>query len=248
MCGRFTQLASAEELAEMFELDELPDLPDLPGPRYNLAPSQQAAVVLLEQEQRRLAMLRWGLIPGGARDPGLGYRLINARSESAAARPAFRRAFARRRCLVPVNGFFEWAPLTPGTRRKRPWLVRRRDGAAFALAGLWERWQIPKGASRPGFLADEPDGNIIRTFTILTTGANELVAPIHDRMPVVVPPDHFERWLTPGSPVPAAGPPEALTAHPVRRLVNDPAHDTPACITPLTAAERAKRRPRSLFG
>ena len=230
MCGRFTQLASPEDLRELFELDELPVLP---GPRYNLVPGQEAAVILLEDGRRCPAMLHWGLRPKGH---------INARSETAAVRPRFRHAFAARRCLVPVNGFYEW--MGRGQRRQ-PWLFRMQDRRPFALAGLWERWRHPASGS-PAGARGRSEGNR-GTFIILTTAANRFVARVHHRMPLIVPPEEFEDWLALG-PLPEAtiaGSP--MEAHPVRRLVGDPRHDGPECTLPVSAAELRRRQPPGLF-
>lgn len=238
MCGRFTQSCSWEETAELFELDEVPD--DLP-PRYNVAPTQLAAVVRNEGV-RRLRMLRWGLIPSGAPDPSIGNRLINARAETANVRPSFRDAFRTRRCLVPVDGFFEWERLG---RRRQPWLFRMREGGPFALAGLFERWLAPL---RP---PDAAGSEGIETFTILTTEANRVVARIHDRMPVIVHPAAFGDWLA-GRDVPLGPyPPEAMTAFRVSTVVNSPANDDPSCVEPLPESGepgRGGRSPPSLFG
>ena len=246
MCGRFTQASSWEETAELFDLEEIPE--DLP-PRYNVAPTQLAAVVRNEGV-RRLRMLRWGLIPSGARDPSIGNRLINARAETAGIRPSFRDAFRERRCLVPVDGFFEWKRLG---RRRQPWLFRMRERGPFALAGLFERWRAP-----PGILAGRASGTgrpeLLETFTILTTDANEVVSPIHDRMPVILHSDTFDRWLTGGEVPLGPYPSAAMAAFRVSSLVNNPAHDDPRCIEPLKPrAESGTGRsggnsPPSLFG
>ena len=234
MCGRFTQASSWEETAELFDLEEIPD--DLP-PRYNVAPTQLAAVVR-DEGVRRLRMLRWGLIPSGARDPSIGNRLINARAETASTRPSFRDAFRARRCLVPVGGFFEWE------RRgqvRQPWLFRMQEGGPFALAGLFERWHAP-----PGF-GDAAGSQELETFTILTTEANRVVSKIHDRMPVIVHPAAFGDWLA-GRDVPLGPyPPEAMVALPVNPLVNNPAHDDPRCVEPLREGTAPGKQP-SLFG
>ena len=238
MCGRFIQSCSSEEAAALFDLEEIPE--DLP-PRYNVAPTQLAAVVRNEGV-RRLRMLRWGLIPSGAPDPSIGNRLINARAETAGVRPSFRDAFRARRCLVPVDGFFEWERRG---RVRQPWLFRLRAGGPFALAGLFERWRAP-----PGFL-DAAGSEPLETFTILTTEANRVVGRIHDRMPVIVPPAAFGDWLggrdAPLSPYP----PEAMTGFRVSPLVNSPANDDPRCVAPLAEGEdpgAGGRSPPSLFG
>ncbi len=231
MCGRFTQAASWDEAAEVFELDgELPEL----SPRYNVAPTQNAAVVRSESGGgRRLRRLRWGLVPPSAADPRIGSRLINARSETARWKRSFRDAFAARRCLVPVDGFYEWARRGG---RAQPWRFRLRSGGFFALAGLWERWLSPRGS-----------GESLETFTILTTGANALVGEVHDRMPVIVPPDDFAAWLGGGDIALAPFSADAMAADPVSPLVNDPRNDDPRCITPVPPPAEP-RRPPSLFG
>ncbi|HBY94887.1 MAG: SOS response-associated peptidase [Ardenticatenaceae bacterium] len=222
MCGRFTLTTSVETLVESFELSAAP--PELP-PRYNIAPTQPVAAVLGDdEEQRRLALLRWGLIPAWAKDPGIGNRMINARAETVAEKPAYRAAFQRRRCLVVADGFYEWQRLERG---KRPIYIRMADGQPFAFAGLWEHWQ-------------GPDGSPIDSCTILTTTPNEIMYPIHNRMPVILLPEAYDLWLDPS--VQAAGPllpllrpypAEAMTAFPVSPLVNNPANDDPRCIVPL---------------
>jgi putative SOS response-associated peptidase YedK len=217
MCGRYTLASPDEIVAETFGLDEVPTL----RPRYNIAPTQKVAVVRREGSRRRLAELRWGLIPSWAKDPAIGNKLINARAETLAEKPAFRSAFRARRCLVVADGFYEWAK---AAGRKQPWYFHLRDARPFGLAGLWERW--------PG-----EGGEPLETCTIITTAANELLAPVHDRMPVILEPGAFDAWLDPGSgkglvellrPLPA----EAMAAYPVSLLVNSPGNDTPACIAP----------------
>lgn len=219
MCGRFTLFEPAEELAQVFGLSAAA----LPGPRYNIAPSQPIAAVRLcpEGSGRELAMLRWGLIPSWARDPSIGNRMINARAETAATMPAFRSAFRSRRCLVPANGFYEWKRLGG---RKQPYHIRMRDGRPFAIAGLWERWQ-------------DPSGHALESCALITTGANGLLAPIHDRMPVIVPPSDYDAWLSAPE---AEGdrllsllrpyPPWEMTADEVGPQVNNPANDFPGLI------------------
>lgn len=180
MCGRFTLSVSAEDLARLFSLDPAGMPPLLP--RYNIAPTQPVLAIRADRTGGREAVfLRWGLIPGWARDPAIGGRLINARSETAADKPSFRSAFRRRRCLVPADGFYEWRS---AGRVKQPYHLHASDGGPFAIAGLWERWSAP-------------DGLDVETCTLLTTAANEAVAAIHDRMPVIVAPPDFDRWLDP---------------------------------------------------
>ena len=228
MCGRFTQT---------FAWDQANLLLDLTGPpqnlhsRYNVAPSQEAAVVRADRSgRRRLSMLRWGLIPAWAKDPRIGHKLINARAETARIKPSFRAAFASRRCLIPADGFYEWK--RTGARRQ-PWLVGMKDRGPFAFAGLWEHWMVRDGAEPTDASAGSQPSGGVETFTILTTTANEIVAPIHHRMPVILEADTFGSWLA-GAEVPLGPyPPEAMTAWPVSAYVNRPANDDPRCIEPI---------------
>jgi putative SOS response-associated peptidase YedK len=222
MCGRYTLTTPVARLAERFRLDATPSLPF----RYNVAPSQPVPAVRAGPEGgRSLALLRWGLVPSWAADPSIGNRLVNARSETVAEKPAFRAAFRQRRCLLPADGFFEWRK---EGRQKQPYWFRLRDAGPFAFAGLWEQWTAPDGAR-------------VESAAVLTTAANELVRPLHDRMPVILRPEDHDRWLAPGPgdaallvPYPAG----EMTATPVSRWVNDARHEGPECV----AAER------SLFG
>ncbi len=228
MCGRFTQVQSPAALVEAFGLDEEP--PPLTGARYNIAPSQLVAAVRVTEPggARMLAPLRWGLVPAWADSPAIGNRLINARSEQAAEKPAFRAAFAARRCLIPADGFFEWEKRREG---REPYYFTLREGGLFGLAGLWERW---RGA----------DGAAIESCTILTTAANELVGRVHDRMPVILEPRNYERWLDPGFDQRAAleamlgpYPAEKMACRAVSRIVNSPQADHPGCIEPLAEGQ-----------
>ena len=178
MCGRFTLRSSPQAVAEAFGLAAALDL----LPRFNIAPGQPVAVVRHEPraEGRELALLRWGLIPAWADDPSIGYRLADARSETAATKPSFRRAFRSRRCLVVADGFYEWQP---ANGRKQPFFVGLQGDRPFGLAGLWERW--------------EKGGEPVESCTILTTDANELMQPTHERMPVIIPPEKYRLWLDP---------------------------------------------------
>ncbi len=200
-------------------------------PRYNVAPSQDVAVARDAEEGRRLAMLRWGLIPAWAKDPAIGHKLINARSETAAEKPSFRSAFRHRRCLIPADGFYEWQRRG---KSRQPWLFGLRDGAPLLFAGLWERWTVPESATLTGSLAERSPGDAVETCTILTTTANETVAPVHGRMPVILPPDAWDAWLAGEDMALGPYPADAMTAHPVSTHVNRPANDDPRCVKPIS--------------
>ncbi|HEX7185475.1 MAG TPA: SOS response-associated peptidase [Thermoanaerobaculia bacterium] len=228
MCGRYTLTSKGDEVALLFDLTEIPTLPL----RYNLAPTQEAAVVrvLSPGEPRTLDLLRWGLVPYWADDLSIGNRMINARSESVAEKPSYRWSFRKARCLIPADGFYEWKK---EGKLKQPFHIRRKDRRPFAFAGLWARWKPPEG---------EP----LDTFTILTTDANDLVKPLHNRMPVILDPKDFDLWLDPGvgdaerlKPLMAPAPGEDWETVPVSRTVNSPAYDGPACIEPLVQDEGA---------
>jgi putative SOS response-associated peptidase YedK len=222
MCGRFTLTVSARVLGELFHVPEPAGL----APRYNIAPTQQVLVARTGEEGRELAGVRWGLVPHWADDLSIGSRMINARGETVASKPAFRSALKHRRCLIPADGFYEWKKVGAG---KQPHLIRFGDGRAFAFAGLWERW-----LSRDG-------GAPVDSCTIITTTPNELLRDIHDRMPVILPPAAFEDWLRP-EPLAAPRleellrpyPDSEMEAFPVSRRVNSPAYDGPECIAPLS--------------
>ena len=180
MCGRFTLTAPPDQVASLFDLPQEPVV----VPRYNIAPTQPVAVVRMNSQKaaREWALTYWGLIPSWSKDPSIGARMINARSETVTEKPAFRAAFKRRRCLVPANGFYEWQKQGKG---KQPFYITTPDGAPFAIAGLWEYWE---GA----------DGSALESCTLLTTSANALMAPLHDRMPVIVAPEDYTQWLGSG--------------------------------------------------
>jgi putative SOS response-associated peptidase YedK len=226
MCGRFTQQRPSAELAALFAAE---DLAESPGGRFNLAP-QQAGLVVVERDDLRRAIVpyRWGLIPSWAKDARMGSRLINARAETVATTPAFRASFARRRCIVPADGFYEWERMTPEIRQ--PNLVRRVDGRPMAFAGLWSTWRDP----------GEPDAEPVRTFTIITTTANATLAPIHDRMPAILLPSAWEAWLAPTPAEPgellallAPAPDDILERFPVSRRVNSVRNEGPELVVPL---------------
>lgn len=226
MCGRYGVYHSGAELAEAF-LAAQPGLfaeaPEL-EPRYNCAPTQTLPVIHLQDGSRMLERMRWGLVPGWAKDLSVGAKMINARAETLAEKPAFRSALRRRRCLVPASGFYEWLKLADG---KQPMHIRRRDGAPLAFAGLWEEWRGPEGT--------------LRTYTIITTAANQVMEPIHHRMPAILTPEAAARWLdphaAPPSLLPLLGPcpDEDLVAFAVRRGVNRAGFEDPSCIEPLPA-------------
>jgi putative SOS response-associated peptidase YedK len=208
MCGRFVLKATPAELITRFSLDECVDL----TPRYNIPPGTEIAAIRLSPEGRRvLQPLKWGLVPHWAKDPGIGSKLNNARGESVAEKPSFREAFKRRRCLIPADGFYEWKA---EGKLKQPYYISLPE--PFAMAGLWEAWKAP-------------DGSILRTCCVITTGPNAVMEPIHDRMPVIIAPEDWERWLS--APVTEIGelvrpyPAEAMRAWPVSRRVSKTVDD-----------------------
>jgi putative SOS response-associated peptidase YedK len=222
MCGRFTLIAPGEAVATLFDLAETPQL----APRYNIAPTQPVAAVRYNRDKskRELAHFHWGLIPSWAKDPGIGSRMINARSETAAEKPSFRAAFKYRRCLVPTDGFYEWWKVDGG---KQPVRIQMKDERPFAIAGLWEHWQ-------------SPDGSEIESVTLLTTEPNDLLKPGHNRMPVILAPEDYDLWLDPGAqhpgevqPLMTAFPSDKMTFYPVSAHVNNPRNEDPQCIVPL---------------
>ncbi|HEY8468706.1 MAG TPA: SOS response-associated peptidase [Longimicrobiales bacterium] len=220
MCGRYTLTSTPEELTAEFGLAAVPGEY---RPRYNIAPGQPVAVLLAGEDGPQFRFLRWGLVPFWADDPAIGHRVINARAEGLATRPAFRRPFERRRCLVLADGFYEWRR-DPGG--KTPMLVRLASRRPFALAGLWDRW-VPRDGGEP-----------LDSCTIVTTEASPFLRPIHDRMPVILDRGEREEWLrSDTSPErlrellrPYGG---ELEAYEVSRLVNSPANDVPACVEPV---------------
>lgn len=225
MCGRFTLRASPEVVERTFGLEETPRL----APRFNIAPGQDVATIHQAEGGRSvLALRRWGLVPFWAKDPKIGARLINARAETLDTKPSYREAFRRRRCLVPADGFYEWAKAGSGPRQ--PYWVARGDGACFAIAGLYERWRSP----------EDPQGPWLETCTLITTDANARLRTIHDRMPVILDPGDYALWLDARRYEPERlrallrpQPGEALDLRAVSRRVNRPDHDDPACIAPL---------------
>jgi putative SOS response-associated peptidase YedK len=232
MCGRYELHTHPAALALAFGLPHPPEI----GPHYNIAPTQDVPVVRLARSgQRELAQIRWGLVPRWAKDPSIGARLINARAETLAEKPAFRMALRRHRVLIPADGFYEWKPI-PGAG-KQPLHVGMKDGAPFALAGLTDRWL-------------SPEGEVLDTCAIVTTRANALLAPMHDRMPVIIAPEDYERWLDVAEeevadlfePYPA----EAMAYYPVSRRVNAVRNDDASLlerVEEVVAAEGSEPAP-----
>jgi putative SOS response-associated peptidase YedK len=227
MCGRFLASKSPEEVARWFKATG--PIPNT-RPRYNAAPTQNLLTVLRDPEsgERRLEPLRWGLIPFWAKDAKIAYSTVNAMSETVASKPAFREAFKSRRCLVPANGFYEWKKLDE--KSKQPFCIGMADGSLFAFAGLWERWKDPAS------------GETIRSFTIITCPPNELCTTIHNRMPVILGPDGYAKWL---GEKPAAReeleallkpfPAEMMRAYPIGPRIGNVKNDDPSLIEPRAA-------------
>jgi putative SOS response-associated peptidase YedK len=227
VCGRFT-IGEIKELIPRFSIES--PLADMPQPRYNLAPGQDAPIVI-RRSPNHLVMMRWGLIPFWSKDEKTGSKLINARAETVAERPAFRASLKDKRCLVPTTGFYEWKDTGKG---KVPYLAHRTDEKLFAMAGLYDHWK-------------DPYGKEVLSFTIITTAANELMAGIHERMPVVLSREDEGTWLEPG-PLPGDElkrlfkpfPSEKMDAHPVSRAVNDVSNDSPDLVRPTEPVKAEK--------
>lgn len=195
MCGRFVAASSPALLAERFAVDEVAIEGDT-EPNYNVAPREQVSVVREREGRRVLSRVRWGLVPSWAKDPSVGDRMINARAEGLATKSAYKRSFAKKRCIIPADGFYEWRvvapPSTPkGRPKKQPAFVHRRDGEPMAFAGLWDVWKVPESLEIEGVGAD----GWLRSCVIVTTRANDLLAPLHDRMPVLLPQAAWSSWL-----------------------------------------------------
>lgn len=233
MCGRYSITTAPEALRRLFDVETTLNL----EPRYNLGPTQAAPVIRLEPAGRSLAMVRWGLVPSWAKDVSVGARMINARAETVAEKPAFRAAFRRRRCLVPADGFYEWAS---ADGEKQPYRVVRRDRAPFAFAGLWELWE------------GTGEGSALETFTIVTTEANEAIRHIHHRMPVMLlSRDRQDLWLAESEAEAASVmvpcDPAAIEAYPVDRRVGNIRNDDPALVEPAAVAAAPAPAQGSLF-
>lgn len=230
MCGRYAITTAPEAMRRLFGYLEMPNFPA----RYNIAPTQPIPIVRFVEGKRQFALVRWGLLPPWVKDPKIFTLLINARGETVNDKPAFKNAMKRRRCLIPVDGFYEWKR---DGAVKRPHYIHRKDGAPFAFAGLWETWMGPNGEE-------------LETAAIVTTSANQLLAPIHDRMPVILEPDAYETWLDTANVdakaaaaliAPAQN--EFFEAYEISPLVNRVANDGPELQAPYTAPPPAPSLP-----
>lgn len=220
MCGRFTLRKPAERIAREFQLVEVPTIEF----RYNIAPTQNILAIRHSPDGREGGMFKWGLIPSWAKDASIGAKLINARSETVAEKPSFRESFKRRRCIIPADGFYEWQR-TGG--KKQPFYFRLKDDRLFGFAGLWDKWR-------------SPDGESLETCSLLTTEANEVLRPVHDRMPVILHSDDYDLWLDEDvrkqdlrqellRPYPAS----EIAAYPVSMAINRPAHQGEELVQPI---------------
>ena len=246
MCGRFVVASSPELLAERLAVDDV--TVDDAEPQYNVAPRAQVMVVRERHDRRVLSRVRWGLVPSWAKDPSVGDRMINARAEGIAEKPAYRRPFERKRCIIPADGFYEWnvvgPPTTPkGRPKKQPMFIHGRDGEPLAFAGQWDVGKVPEGA--PTIEGVGEDG-WLRSCAIVTTKANDLLEPIHDRMPVLLPEAAWDGWLDPENHDVAAlarllvpAPDDLLELWPVSNAVNKADNDGPELVRPVPAETAA---------
>lgn len=240
MCGRYTLTSAPEVLRALFGYEEHPDFPA----RFNIAPTQPIPIVRLVDGKRHFVLVRWGLVPSWVKDPNAFSVLVNARGESVRDKPAFRSAMKYRRCLIPADGFYEWQ--ARGSGPKQPFYVRAKSGKPLAFAGLWENWMGPNGEE-------------METALIVTTKPNQTLGPIHDRMPVIVPPEAFDLWLDTmhvddetASVLIAPASDDLLEAYPVSVAVNRTANDNPKLLelfkptdAPAVAAPAKARAPRA---
>ena len=239
MCGRYALTTPPEILAKLFGVSKAPAM----KPRYNIAPTQDVPIIRVNSSGERVCeIVKWGLVPSWAKDPSIGSKMINARADSAAQKPAFRSAMRKRRCLVPADGFFEWKKLVSDSASmkksgrqpaKQPLYIHRADGRPMAFAGLYEQW------------SGNDEVNRLRTCVILTTAPNDLMKTIHDRMPVILDESEYEGWLDRDNedaealaPLLDAAPDGELEAIAVSRMVNSPANDDPRCIEPIREAQQ----------
>lgn len=232
MCGRFVSASSPEEIARYFDVEMIDDRARRVVADYNVAPSHDVLAIHEEADERHLSTFRWGLVPSWAEDPRIGSRMINARAETVATKPSFRAAFARRRCIIPADGFYEWVD-DPMDRRRQPFFIHRSDHQPFAFAGLWETWR-PRGggvstAEQPSLLDVSPcdEQDELRTCTIITTASRGPISRLHDRMPLMLDPDQWDVWLSPRNHdkdllagILTEGSSAMVTFHPVSKDVN----------------------------
>ena len=223
MCGRFALYSSLDEIKEVFGIQQVDFQPEA---SYNIAPSQAVAVVVRHNGHNHLQRMIWGLVPSWAKDASSGARLINARAETLHQKPSFRRPLLSQRCLIVADGFFEWQKREEG---RRPMFIHMKSRRPFGMAGLYDIWQ-------------PPEGERLISCTIITTQANDVVRPIHDRMPAIIPASHYSQWLDPSpQPVPhllgllKPYPAQEMSAYAVSRLGNSPHHNVPDCVRPAAA-------------
>jgi len=221
MCGRFTQTAPWERVKKEFATEALES--GSFKPRYNIAPMQTVPIVRESSSDRIISTLKWGLVPSWSKDAEIGNRMINARAETLTEKPSFREAFAKRRCLIPTSGFYEWKKTDSGV--KQPFYFYLKEKEVFGFAGLWEEW------------LDKESGELLETFTIITTAANDVLKPVHDRMPVIVKAENYDEWLDPKiknterlGKLLAHCPANEMDAHTVSRAINSPTNDSPELI------------------
>lgn len=226
MCGRFTNRAKPEQIKSEFKVGNKNSV--LFEPRFNIAPAQMIEVVFQPETERILSQLKWGLVPSWSKDAATSKGLINARAETLTEKPSFREAFKSRRCIIPASGFYEWKK--KGTAAKQPYYFYLNDKEIFGFAGLWEEW------------LDKQTGELLETCTIITTEANDVLKPVHDRMPVILKPESYDEWLDTKAkdtnrlqellkPYPA----DKMDSHTVSRSVNIPDSDSPELILPLNS-------------
>lgn len=226
MCGRFTNNAKPEQIKKEFKVGT--KNPNLFQPRYNIAPTQMIDVVLEPDSERLLSQLKWGLVPSWAKDAEIGSRMINARAETITEKPSFREAFRQRRCVIPASGFYEWQKMEKGA--KQPYYFYLKDKEVFGFAGLWEEW------------LDKTNGELFETCTIITTGANEVLKPVHERMPVILKADNYDQWLDPKEndtdklqKLLISYPAKEMASYPVSRGVNITSSNSAELILPVNS-------------
>ena len=225
MCGRITLSTDKDDLQSRWGFIDPSGVLDLIKPRYNIAPSQNSPTLMVKEDRRVLVMMRWGLVPFWAKEPSIGYKMINAKSETLTEKPSFRKPFKEKRCLVLADGFYEWEKTDK--KNKVPYRFVLKNRQPFAFAGLWDVWKTP-------------EGDTLLSFTIITTRANELMERIHDRMPVILNEKDEAKWLDPEfkdtdklSSLLQPYPSEQMVAYKVSTIVNSPKNDTPSCIEPV---------------